>query len=316
MRPSEESQVLDLWSAAIAAPREAIALPYWTDPQRHHHTRVAVDGSGAIVAAAHYCTRQIRDAAGIPQRVGGIAGVATAPAHRGQGHARQLIEELIAAMQGEGCRWSLLFTTINSFYAQLGWRTFTTHYREGRLARDITAPQTHYLVREFSPQHEPDSWATLGRIYDCYNQQRPQTTLRDAAYWRTFAGVRFTLPPAHVFVALERTTQQICGYALAYLDAVAVTVIEAGVLGGHDAAFGALLTAARSAARSQGIEIGRVYLPAEPAVDAAIAGHFETVVAGAYQVLMGRPLGAGYPMEAIEAAFTAPGAIAWPADDF
>jgi hypothetical protein len=44
-----------------------IALPYWTDPQRLAHTHVAVTGAGAIIAAAHYCLRQIRDAAGALQ---------------------------------------------------------------------------------------------------------------------------------------------------------------------------------------------------------------------------------------------------------
>jgi hypothetical protein len=39
-------------------------------------------------------------------------------------------------------------------------------------------------------------------------------------------------------------------------------------------------------------------------------------MAGSYQVLMRRPLAAEYTMDAIEAAFSAPGAIAWPVDDF
>ena len=50
----------------------------------------------------------------------------------------------------------------------------------------------------------------------------------------------------------------------------------------HGSIIGALLTAVRSAAGGQGIDVGHVYLPAEPAVDAAIAGHFERsrIVAG------------------------------------
>ena len=314
--PAEEQQALDLWATTIAAPRAAIELPYWSDPQRLAHTRAAVTDAGAIIAAAHYCVRQIRDAAGALQLVGGVAGVATDPAYRGQGHARRLMAELIAAMQAAGCRWSLLFTTINDFYTQLGWRTFTTRYREGRLAPNADAPQAPYIVRRFAPQHERGGWAILGRIYRVYNQRRPLTTLRDDTYWRTFAGVRFTLPPAQVFVAIERATERICGYILAYVDAEAAVVLEAGVLDGHDQALDALLTAVRHAAISRGIVVGRVYLPVEAAVDAAVAAHFETVIPGTYQVLMGCPLAADYPMDAIEAAFSAPGAIAWPVDDF
>jgi ribosomal protein S18 acetylase RimI-like enzyme len=316
LHPAEERQALDLWAATIAAPREAIELPYWSDPQRLAHTRVAVTDAGAIIAAAHYCVRQIRDAAGRLQLVGGVAGVATNHAYRRQGHARRLMEELIAAMQAVGCRWSLLFTTANDFYAQLGWRTFTTRYREGRLAPVADARPTPYAVRPFVPQYERDGWAVLRRICRAYNRQRPLTTLRDATYWRTFAGVRFTLSQAQVFVAVERATERICGYILAYVDVEAVAVIEAGALNGHDQALDALLTAVRRAALSRGIVAGRVYLPVEPAVDAAVAAHFETVIPGTYQVLMGRPLAADYTLDMIEAAFAAPGAIAWPVDDF
>jgi ribosomal protein S18 acetylase RimI-like enzyme len=316
LRPPEEQQALDLWATLIAAPREAIALPYWADPQRLAHTRVAVTDAGVVIAAAHYCLRQIRDATGMFQLVGGIAGVATDQDYRGQGHARRLMQQLIADMQAQGCRWSLLFTMVNDYYAQLGWRTFTTHYREGRLAPDTDAPQTAYSIRRFAPQHERDGWAILARIYRAYNQQRPLTTLRHEAYWRTFAGVRFTLPQAQVSVAVERATERICGYLLAYVDTEAVVVIEAGVLDGHDQALDALLKAVRRAALSRGIVAGRVYLPVEPVVDAAVAAHFERVRAGTYQVLMGRPLAADYTMDAIEAAFCAPGAIAWPVDDF
>jgi hypothetical protein len=38
---------------------------------------VTITDAGTIIAAAHYCVRQIRDAAGMLQQVGGIAGVAT-----------------------------------------------------------------------------------------------------------------------------------------------------------------------------------------------------------------------------------------------
>ncbi|HET9221423.1 MAG TPA: GNAT family N-acetyltransferase, partial [Roseiflexaceae bacterium] len=242
--------------------------------------------------------------------------VATDPTYRGQGHARRLMEELIAAMQAAGCRWSLLFTTANGFYAQLGWRTFATRYRNGCLAPDIATQQTAYTVRQFAPQHERDGWAVLERIYRAYNRQRPLTTLRNDSYWRTFAGLRFTLPQAQVSVAVERVTERVCGYILAYVDAEAVAVIEAGVLDGHNLALDALLTAVRRAALSRGIRVGRIYLPVEPAIEAAIAANFETIFEGTYQVLMGRPLAADYTMDAIEATFSAPGAIAWPVDDF
>jgi ribosomal protein S18 acetylase RimI-like enzyme len=316
IHPAEEQQALDLWAKAIAAPREQIALPYWADPQRIAHTWVAITGAGALVAAAHYCVRQIRDAEGILQLVGGVAGVATDPAYRGQGHASRLMEELIGAMQAAGCRWSLLFTMVNSFYARLGWRTFTTRYREGRLAQDTDMRPILYTVRLFAPQRERSGWAILGRIYDIYNQQRPLTTRRDDTYWRNFARVRFTHPQAQVCVAVERATRQIRGYILAYLDTEAAVVIEAGVLDGHDQALDALLAAVRRTALRRGIVVGRVYLPVEAAVDRAVAAHFEAVMPGTYQVLMGRPLAAGYTIEAITSAFMVPGAIAWPADDF
>jgi hypothetical protein len=43
---------------------------------------------------------------------------------------------------------------------------------------------------------------------------------------------------------------------------------------------------------------------------------FSQVQLDYHHVLMARPLTADYPMSHIKASFNAPGAIAWPADDF
>ncbi len=72
LHPAEEQQALDLWAATIAAPREVIARPYWSDPQRIAHTRVAVTDAGVIIAAAHYCLRQVLIGSGFVTPLAGV----------------------------------------------------------------------------------------------------------------------------------------------------------------------------------------------------------------------------------------------------
>jgi hypothetical protein len=69
-------------------------------------------------------------------------------------------------------------------------------------------------------------------------------------------------------------------------------------------------------ARARGIGMGRVYLPREPAVDAALAGIYQQIHEDYHHGLMGLPLAPGWDDARIAAIFAAPGTISWPADDF
>lgn len=314
LRPDEIEPVIELWAQTLDAPREQIVHDFRSDPEHVAHTRVAAAPDGRLLAAVHYCQRQIRDASGAPRLVGGVANVASLPEVRGQGLARRLMELTIEAMRADGCRWSLLFTDVNGFYERLGWRTYTTRYREGWLAPP--APTDRYSVRAVAPEELDHLWADLEGIYNEFNAVRPLTTLRDRRYWREVLGPRLRQPSAQIYLAEPAAGGAPCGYIVTHHHPDSLVVSELGALNDHAAAAPALLAAARAAAHERGAKVGRVYLPHEPLIDTAVAGHFSTMSEGRYEMLMGRPLAADCDDTEIAAIFGAPGAIAWPADDF
>lgn len=315
LEPAETGLVIELWAQTLDAPREQIVHDFYSDPDHVAHTRVAAAPDGRLLAAVHYCHRRIRDAGGLPQLVGGVVGVASLPEARGQGHARRLMELTVEAMRADGCRWSLLFTDVNGFYERLGWRTYATRYREGRLAPPAPA-DSRYSVRALAPGELDGALADLEAIYGAFNAARPLTTLRDRHYWQQVIGPRLRQPSVQIYTAAPAADGLPCGYAVVHFHPSSLVVTELGALPGHEPAIPALLAAARVAARARGVEVGRVYLPHEPPIDAAVAGHFSGVSEGRFQVLMGRPLAAGCDDAEIATIFGAPSAIAWPADDF
>lgn len=308
--------VLDLWATEIDVPRERIEAEFNTDPERLAHTHVAVNEEGDIVSAVHYLVRWIRDAGGVAQRVGAVAGVATHAAQRGQGIASRLLQQSLTAMEAEGCRWSLLFTEVNGFYEKLGWRTFATGYRQGMLAQNRLRGPSGFFVRPFAPAQEADGWARLAQIHAIYNERRPLTTVRDLDYWRSYASLRLLAPQVTIFAASRSDRpQDLLGYIVAHIHTETIGISEIGVLPDLPDGVNLLLGAMQREAQERGIGLSRVFLPREAGIDSALERYFQGVHAGSYEMLMGRPL-AGYSMAQIEATFAAAGAIPWPADDF
>jgi predicted acetyltransferase len=316
LHESEISAVLDLWAKEIDVPRERIKAEFNTDPQRLAHTRVAVTENDEIVSAVHYFVRWIRNAEGIAQPVGAVAGVATRADQRGQGIASRLLQQSLAAMEAEGCRWSLLFTEVNGFYEKLGWRTFATGYRQGMLAQSPMPSPHGFTVRPFAPAQEDDGWALLAQIHTIYNERRPLTTVRDLDYWRSYASLRMIAPQVAIFVASQvDRPQDLLGYVVAHIHTETIGITELGVRPELTDGINLLLGAMLREAQSRGIKLSRVFLPREVVIDAAVERYFQTVHHGTYEMLMGRPL-AGCSMAEIEATFGAAGAIPWPVDDF
>ncbi len=93
-----------------------------TEWGRDHLRRVAlVNEAGVLASAKCYGLRARVD--GHVTDVLGIGAVFTPPEGRGRGHARDLIEAMIADATGRGCTLALLFSEIGaSYYEALGFR--------------------------------------------------------------------------------------------------------------------------------------------------------------------------------------------------
>jgi len=117
---------------------------------REHLQRVGLVEGGAVVASAkRYLFDAVLD--GQPVRVLGIGAVFTSEAHRGQGLAAHLLQQMMADGRDRGCALALLFSEIGSaYYERMG---FTVVPRE---IVTITVPRTRRgapgtMVRALEP---------------------------------------------------------------------------------------------------------------------------------------------------------------------
>ncbi len=333
IRPEEEAAAMDLWAAEftwIARPR--LEAEYRLgDPRRLAHTHVAVDPHGHLLAAVTYCLRTMRDTNGVPHRVGCLVNVVTHPAARRQGHAHRLLTRAVAAMRSEGCAWALLYTTEQGrpLYACEGWRAFPQRFVQG-LVQEHHPVQAPYIVRPFDPARTRGGWVLLAHLYEAYNNQRPLSMVRDAAYWQGYAALRFAgWPKRHralVLIAAPAAGGAPCGYVLAYIATPAearksygqpagITVAEVALQPGHDGALPALLQGVTSAA-GPGPCAARMHLPATPAVEDAVQELFGGTLTPCVDT---RPLALSLrPADedpTLDTLFHAPGALLWPVDE-
>jgi predicted N-acetyltransferase YhbS len=84
-----------------------------------------VDGIDVLASAKEYSLRAVLD--GRPIEVVGIGAVFTQPEQRGRGHARDLIERMLARGARRGAALALLFSEIGAdYYARLGFTPMAT----------------------------------------------------------------------------------------------------------------------------------------------------------------------------------------------
>jgi N-acetylglutamate synthase-like GNAT family acetyltransferase len=93
---------------------------------RKHLQRFALVEGGEVVASAKlYRFDAVHD--GQPVRVAGLGAVFTAPAVRGRGAARELIDQLLQRAAADGADFALLFSEIGpDYYARLGFVAIAT----------------------------------------------------------------------------------------------------------------------------------------------------------------------------------------------
>jgi predicted N-acetyltransferase YhbS len=96
---------------------------------RDHLRRFALLGPGGEADVLASAKRYTFDATldGDVVRIAGIGAVFTPPAHRGRGHARELIDRLLEQAQADGADLALLFSEIGAdYYARLGFEPLVT----------------------------------------------------------------------------------------------------------------------------------------------------------------------------------------------
>src|SRR5204863_1056846 len=128
----------------------------------------AVDQDGGLLSTVRYWLRDIRDALGVPQRVGCVASVATIESARRQGHARILMRMAINAMRDEGCVWSFLLSSDMGvpLYESLGFIAPFVPYYQTFLSGERPQVGDLYTVRRIEPPFfEDEHWRAVRDIY-------------------------------------------------------------------------------------------------------------------------------------------------------
>ncbi len=323
----EVDAAADLWviyhPGIDSAQHHAWRREFRTIPHLLTHTRVAVAPDGALLSIIHYWALEVHDASGMPRRVGRVSHVFTREDSRRQGHATRLLELTLAAMRDEGCQWSILSTSEEgrSLYARYDWRPLP--YRQVRciVSGHPSPPVGRYTVRPYDPRREPDGWSPIEHIHRAYNAGRPFTTVRDDIYWRNVAARvdwRLSSPTlrSNVLVAACNGDDDVpCAYALAlFSEERSFLLAELGALPGEEEALHALLAfvVEQPGGRTVG---GRLYLPREPALDAALATLCSQVTNEENDDCMMRVIAPNIDQSLLIALPAAPGNVMWLLDD-
>ncbi|MEU9094410.1 GNAT family N-acetyltransferase [Streptomyces sp. NPDC048428] len=300
---ADDPALAALWHRCFEAPH--IAALHALDPERHRHTFVAesADGGG-IDAVVVYVPRLIRDAAGTPQRVGGIGSVATRPEARGQGLVRLLLAAAERTMTAEQCAWSLLFTGTPRVYRSSGWQEFGSTCTEGTITP--TAVPGAFPVRAATPQDAVE----VAALHHAYNASRPLSSLRATEDWAVRVPAWYG-PVEDSLVAVDPASGALTGWIVAQHVGDCVEVRE---FAGAAECLGALLAAVGSRGRAAGLTRARVRIPGAPGVTAALPALLADARQVTEHVGMARPLHA--TPASVRATVTAPGAVHWYGDCF
>ena len=178
---AELVQVVDLLDRAFAnTPREYFERHVLNDPTlKPEHTRI-IEYNGSIISSLQIFPRVIN--LGFTEALfGGIGNVATDPSQRHAGLASHLMQDAIKWMTSQGYVFSMLLTSINSYYERFGFKTVVrpAHTLEKiQVLRDSS-------VRLFDEQRD---LGVLKEIYRGYNNRSVGTISRDDLYWQAQLG--------------------------------------------------------------------------------------------------------------------------------
>lgn len=245
---SELDEVVDLCDRAFSGtPREYFARHLLEDPTlRPEDTLVLVKG-GKFVSSVQVFPRRFW-VEGRVMRFAGIGNVSTDPAERKHGYAGQLMEEAVKKMTAEGYAFSMLTTTINSYYEKFG---FVTVPRQAAVFAGVS-PKLAAGARAFVRERD---FASVRAIYESYNGENAGPVVRDEQYWR--GQFDFCGEDPDKFLVLERDGR-VVAYIRGNIEKGVLQVLEFGASEDIPGAFEAMIRSLAS--RSMGTPV-KVILP-------------------------------------------------------
>ena len=196
-------EVRPLGDGDVAAAVAIRAFAQWGRDDDAHRERYAryvprtigsfADGTLAAIATVHELDAYV---AGVKTTVGGLAGVATAPAHRRRGHVAGLLRAWFERLHADGIGLSAEFPFDPSFYARYGYQTLLN-------GRVLDIP----IERLPAGQHDAvevdhDGLAALHAVHETYARRFSLALARTDGsrdHWRNVAAPYWATTPFHVF---------------------------------------------------------------------------------------------------------------------
>ena len=193
-RDAEIEEVIDLAAAVfVERCRPRYASQHLEDSTYVlHQSRVCVV-DGRVVSQVRVSEREMRIGSAVV-KLGGIGLVGTLEKYRRNGYSSAVLRDAVGYMADEGYDLGLLFTSIQPFYARLGWAPFPQTNFEIEVGRRREFESSHWTVREFELKDLP----RVIEIYGEHNRARTGTIVRKPRQWSDGYGRQTGMPPTLV----------------------------------------------------------------------------------------------------------------------
>ncbi|MGD6817735.1 GNAT family N-acetyltransferase [Metabacillus sp. 113a] len=145
-----------------------------------HHQVFGIIEKEKLAAKFHFLTHEVyfgRE----KLKMGGLAGVATYPEYRRQGHVREMLSFVLEKMKKENMTVSMLHPFNVSFYRKYGWELFSSRQKTTVPASDFKIQrQVSGTIKRFDKEtHNED----IERIYDQFASNFTGMLVRDREWW-------------------------------------------------------------------------------------------------------------------------------------
>jgi predicted acetyltransferase len=185
---TELEQCFDLWSSVFAENETRTFFQERLDyDESYQYETTWVGKVDGVIASSVQIFPYTARLEGMTLRVGGIGNVATDFAFRGKGLAHEILHAANLWMKNNEFDLSLLFTGINSFYEQFGWRRIPEkmfHFDGQSVLKKIDLRSSEGGVEMV---YLPDDLEGMLYDYNEFNQVQSNSMVRTKNYWQNQA---------------------------------------------------------------------------------------------------------------------------------
>ncbi|URN96014.1 MAG: GNAT family N-acetyltransferase [Candidatus Pristimantibacillus lignocellulolyticus] len=126
-------------------------------------------------------------------KMGGVAGVCTAPEQRRNGYVATIIEKLLQEMRSNGETISMLHPFSFAFYRKYGWETYIEYKRYEMNSEHLTSILRKERLRErIGKVSRVNNYDELLPVYECYAAKFNGMLQRDLDWWKKRIATRKT----------------------------------------------------------------------------------------------------------------------------